>query len=183
MHSCKVIIAFESSDTTEKLKNILAEGGYQVLATASSGNEVIRKATTLYPDLLILGFKFKDMNLIEIYNSLQGTVEFLSIVPLSYREIIDEEIDVFTLSLPISKNLVYNTIDIIFQSKKKTLKLQDRIKKLELTIEERKIIEKAKGKLMKIYNFSEEEAFKFLQKNSMNTSNKMVEVAKKIIET
>lgn len=181
MHSCKVIVAFESLETTEKVKTILLEGGYIVLGTANSGSELIRKASTLYPDVVISGFKFRDTTLIEIYNSLMGTVEFLAIVPQNYIEVINEEIDIFTLQLPLSKNLLYNTLNIIIQSKKRTLKLKEKIKELELSIEERKIIEKAKGKLMKLYNFSEEDAFKFIQKNSMNTSRKMVDVAKSII--
>lgn len=58
--------------------------------------------------------------------------------------------------------------------------LEKKIEDLKETIEARKVVEQAKGHLMKHLNLTEEEAFKMIQKQSMNRGIKMKEIAKAI---
>ena len=58
---------------------------------------------------------------------------------------------------------------------------KEKVNKLETTMEERKIIERAKGILMERENLTEREAFRIIQKNSMDTGSKMIDVAGNII--
>ena len=59
--------------------------------------------------------------------------------------------------------------------------MKEKVNKLETTMEERKIIERAKGILMERENLTEREAFRIIQKNSMDTGSKMIDVAGNII--
>ncbi|MNC78331.1 putative transcriptional regulatory protein pdtaR [compost metagenome] len=61
------------------------------------------------------------------------------------------------------------------------MKLREQVEKLEHSIEDRKLVEKAKGILMTNKGLSEKEAFRYIQKTSMNNGQKMSEVAKAIL--
>ena len=66
---------------------------------------------------------------------------------------------------------------MIFQSKRRIKKLKDQVEKLENTLEERKLIEKAKGLLMQNSGLTEHEAFRYMQKISMDSGKKMRDIA------
>lgn len=176
-----VIIALTNEETAQKIKYILSENGYDVLAICNTGGDLIRRASQLSPELIITGYKLSDMTLLDVYDSLAEQCSFLAVVNEPYRSYITEEMDIYCIGSPISKAVLINAVDLIFQSRRKLQKLQQKVTKLEIKIEERKIIDKAKGILMQKNGFTENESFRYIQKNSMDTGKKMIEIAEKII--
>lgn len=176
-----VIIALQNLETANKVENLISDAGYRVLAICNSGNDLIRKCMSLEPQIIIIGYRLTDMTILDVYNSLSDKCSFLAIVNETYRSFVQEQTDIFCISNPISKVVLVNSLDIIFQSNKKVSKLIERVNKLENTMEERKIIEKAKGILMEREQLTEREAFRYIQKSSMDTGSKMVDVAGSII--
>ena len=77
--------------------------------------------------------------------------------------------------------LLTNAIDLIFQGKKRIQKLRDQVEKLEHTLEDRKLIEKAKGQLMLTSGITENEAFRYMQKISMDSGKRMKDIASLIL--
>ena len=71
---------------------------------------------------------------------------------------------------------------MIYQSERRVRKLKDKVHNLEEKINERKIIEKAKGMVMRELHMDEEEAFRHIQKNSMDLGMKMVAYSKDILD-
>ena len=60
--------------------------------------------------------------------------------------------------------------------------MKKRVEKLEHTLEDRKVIEKAKGKLMETSGVTENEAFRYMQKLSMDSGKRMKDIAEVILE-
>ena len=81
----------------------------------------------------------------------------------------------------ISNVLLTNAIDLIFQSKRRIKKLKEKVEKLEHTLEDRKLIEKAKGQLMSTSGLTENEAFRYMQKISMDSGRRMKDIASLIL--
>lgn len=176
-----VIVALSNEETSQKIKSILVGNGFNVMATCKYGNELIRTIKQLSPSIVISGYKFKDMNLLDIYDSTGEDCSFLAIVNEPYKSIVQDETDIICISSPINTMLLINTLDIIYQSERKINNLKKKVNNLEVKINERIIIEKAKGILMEQKSFSEQEAYRFIQKNSMDSGLRMVEYAKQII--
>lgn len=173
----RIIIALSNIDTTNKLKSLLMQEGYEVIAICTSGNELIRLVRQYSPDLALVGYKFKDMSVLDVYETLVDVTSFLAIVNEPYKSFIEEDTDIYCIGTKISNVLLTNAIDLIFQSKKRIKKLRAQVEKLENTLEDRKLIEKAKGQLMVTSGVRENEAFRYMQKLSMDSGKTMKDIA------
>lgn len=176
-----VIIALSNEDISQKIKTILVGNGINVITVCKYGNELIRSIKQFSPSIVISGYKFKDMNLLDIYENTGDECSFLAIVNEPYKSFVQEETDIFCISSPINTTLLLNTLDIIYQSEKKVNKLKEKVNNLEVKINERKIIEKAKGIIMEQKCINEQEAYRYIQKNSMDSGLKMIDYAKQIL--
>ena len=176
-HNGRIVIALSNIETTNKLKSLLTQEGYDIISLCTSGNELIRLVLQYSPDLVLVGYKFKDMSLLDVYETLYDATSFLAIVNEPYRSYIEEDTDIYCIGTKISNVLLTNAIDLIFQSKRRIKKLKDQVEKLENTLEERKLVEKAKGLLMQNSGLTEHEAFRYMQKISMDSGKKMRDIA------
>ena len=176
-----VILALNNEEVSQKIKTILIGNGINVITVCKSGNELIRSIKQFSPSIVISGYKFNDMNLLDIYESTGEECSFLAIVNEPYKSFVQEETDIICISSPINTSVLLNTLDIIHQSERKIKKLKAKVNNLEVKIHERVIIEKAKGIIMKKYELNEEEAYRYIQKNSMDFGMKMIDYANKII--
>ena len=177
MQKGKIIIALGNIDTAAKLKTLLCQEGYEIIALCTSGNELIRLVMQYSPDLVLVGYKFKDMSLLDAYENLVDYTSFLALVNEPYRSYIEEDTDIYCMGTKISSVLLTNAIDLIFQSKRRIQKLKQKVEKLEHTLEDRKLIEKAKGQLMATSGLTENEAFRYMQKISMDSGRRMKDIA------
>lgn len=177
----RIIIALANIDTATKLKSLLMQEGYNIIALCTSGNELIRLVMQYSPDLVLVGYKFRDMSLLDAYETLVDYTSFLAIVNEPYKSYIEEDTDIYCIGTKISNVLLTNAIDLIFQSKRRIEKLKERVEQLEHNLEDRKIIEKAKGLLMEKSGLTENEAFRYMQKISMDSGKRMKDIASLII--
>ena len=87
------------------------------------------------------------------------------------------------LSLSIQGNRVSQAIDLAFANYSVVNDLQTKVNDLEQRLENRIMIDKAKGLVMKNRHLDESQAYKFLQEYAMNNGKKIVEIAQMIIST
>ena len=73
----KIVIALNNAETSEKLKALLSKEGYQIVALCNSGNELIRAVLKYSPDLALVGYKYRDMSLLDVYDTLYDQTNFL----------------------------------------------------------------------------------------------------------
>lgn len=176
-----VIVALQNLDTAEKISLLIVEAGYKVLTICNSGHELIRKCMAMSPEIVIISYKLNDMTILDVYNTLNNNCSFLAIVNETYKSFVQDKTDIFCITNPISKRILINSLELICQSNKKVFKLREKVNDLQTAMKERKIIERAKGILMEHENLTEREAFRIIQKNSMDTGSKMIDVAGNII--
>lgn len=178
----RILIALGNLETASKLKSLLMQEGYEITGVCSSGNELIRLVLQYSPDLVLVGYKFKDMSLLDVYETLHDTTSFLAMVNEPYKSYVEEDTDIYCIGTKISNVVLTNAIDLIFQSKRRIIKLKEQVEKLEHTLEDRKVIEKAKGHLMMNSGLTENEAFRYMQKISMDSGKRMRDIATLILK-
>lgn len=186
MDAARILVAMNSDTSINKLKLILTENGYTVVDHGRDGHECLRKMRALRPDIALLEY---DLPLMGGYDVAKIAIEdkICDVVLIStdaQRNMTNDTISdsgfVF-MTKPLNKAVLINTIDLMIKNRKKIKQLEKEIEDLKTTIDTRKEVEKAKGLLMKNLNLTEAEAFKRIQKQSMDRGIPMREIAKAII--
>jgi response regulator NasT len=182
----RVLIAEDNAKTRLFLKNQLELLGYPVVGTAKDGEVAVGMAEELNPTLIILDIKMPKKDGIEAAKeiSAKAPVPIILITGLSSDEMATKAIDagVFAyLVKPITKKHLEPAIKLALARYEEFDNLKGEVENLKDAIDTRKLVERAKGILMKRCNLSEEDAFKLLQTHSQKENRKMREIAESII--
>src|SRR5499425_766639 len=81
----------------------------------------------------------------------------------------------------LRKERIKNILDLCISRFNAFARLQDELDRARTALEDRKVIDRAKGILMKAKNLTEEEAYTLLRKTAMNEKKKIVEIAQSVI--
>jgi two-component system, response regulator / RNA-binding antiterminator len=81
----------------------------------------------------------------------------------------------------LKKERIKNILDLCISRFNAFARLQDELERTKTALEERKVIDRAKGILMKAKNLTEEEAYSLLRKTAMNEKKKIAEIAQSVI--
>lgn len=182
----RVLIADDEPIIRLDLKNMLESLGYEVVAEAGDGVSAVEAARTLKPDVAILDIKMPGMDGIDAANILNSEkiAPVVLLTAFSDMDLINraKEAGVFAyLVKPFRENDLRPAIEIALSRYKEFLALEEEVNELEDKLETRKLVERAKGILMDQYGLKEQEAFRRIQVQSMNTRKSMREIAEAII--
>lgn len=182
----RVIIAEDNAKTRLFLKNQLELLGYQVIAAVSNGQAAVEMVEQLQPTLVIMDIKMPKLDGIEAATAItaRGPIPIILITGMSSDEMATKAIEagVFAyLVKPVTKKQLEPAIKLALARYEQFKGLKSEVSDLKDAIETRKLVERAKGILMKRCNVSEEEAFKLLQSHSQKENKKMREIAENII--
>ncbi len=188
MSALSVLIGIANQAFAEKLILFLEDAGYHIADRGEDSNEILRKVRNLQPDFVILDYDIRPNSGYNVARVLDEDRICGGILLMSeaQKTIVQDEVDLMNfayLTKPLNKALLTNTIELLHKSSKSIFELEKKIDKLKDTIESRKEIEKAKGILMQLHGITEQEAFRKMQKQSMDTGVPMKEIAKAIIIT
>lgn len=186
MDSTRILIAMSSELPIGKMKAILVEAGFLVIDHARDGNECLRKIRTLRPDLTILEFNLPQLNGYEVARVvLEDDICDMVIISGPEQESLlyplKEYSNFMSVVKPINKTALLSILELMSKNRKRIKELEKEIAELKTTLDTRKEVERAKGLLMKHLGLSEGEAFKRIQKQSMDRGIPMKEIAKAII--
>jgi AmiR/NasT family two-component response regulator len=182
----RILIADDEPLIRLDLKNMLESLGYEVIAEAGDGVSAVEAARTLKPDVAILDIKMPGMDGIDAANILNSEkiAPVVLLTAYSDMDLINraKEAGVFAyLVKPFRENDLRPAIEVAISRYKEFLALEEEVSELEDKLETRKLIERAKGILMDQYGLKEQEAFRRIQVQSMNTRKSMKEIAEAII--
>ncbi len=182
----RVLIAEDNSKTRLFLKSQLELLGFDVVAAVSNGKDAVKLAGEIKPDLIIMDVKMPEMDGIEAAKAIssKGPVPIILITGLSSDEMAVKAIEsgVFAyLVKPVTKKQLEPAIKLALARYEEFKSLKVEVVDLKDAIETRKLVERAKGILMKRCNISEEDAFKLLQSHSQKENKKMREIADNIV--
>ena len=186
MERVRIVIAEDEAIVRMDLREMLTNLGYLVVGEASDGRSAVNVTRELKPDLVIMDIKMPDMNGIEAATIL--TQERLAPVVLltafSQKDLVEQAKEAGVVAYivkPFREADLGPAIEVALARFGELLTLEKEVKDLEETLETRKLVDRAKGLLMDRQNLSEAEAFRKIQKMSMNTRRPMKEIAEAII--
>lgn len=181
----KILIAEDNPKTRLFLKNQLELLGYQVEAV-SNGQMAVDMVEEVDPTLVIMDVKMPEMDGIDAARNISSRkiVPIILITGLSSDEMATKAIEagVFAyLVKPVTKKQLEPAIKLAMARYDQFKSLKVEVDDLKEAIETRKLVERAKGILMKRCNINEDEAFKLLQTHSQKENKKMREIAETIV--
>jgi two-component system, response regulator PdtaR len=187
MEKIRITVALHNTEAAEKIRTALQRSGYTVGEVCTSGNEAIRRVRMGATDILLINLEMPDMTGLEVATivgdeNLCSVILFVSMDTRALCEDIVEDYDITLFPKPVNMSALQNTIDIVLQGRRRMGRMEKELTELKTGLENRKVIERAKGILMKRKSISEGEAYRRIQKMSMDSRVAMKDIALKIIE-
>ena len=182
--SVRILVAEDEALIRMDLVEMLQEAGYTVVAEATNGEEAIALATEHKPDLCILDVKMPVLDGISAAEKIIAIAPVLMLTAFSQRELVERARDAGVMAYvvkPFTIGDLVPAIEIAMSRHTQMKSLADEVADLHERLETRKIIDRAKGILMKALNLSEPEAFSWIQRAAMDRRLTMKEVANAVI--
>ncbi len=186
MERTRVIVADDEALIRMDLREMLTNLGYLVVGEVADGRSAVNQARELRPDVVIMDIKMPDMDGIEAAKVL--TEERLAPAVLlsaySQRDLVERAREagvVAYLVKPYREEELSPAIEVALARFREFQTLQKQVDDLQQALETRKLVDRAKGILMDKQGLSEAEAFRKIQKMSMDNRKPMKDVAEAII--
>jgi len=186
MEPLRILIADDESIRMMSLRKQLVTLGHRVIAEASNGEEAAALAATTQPDLAILDIKMPVMDGIEAAQQITRSRPIPIILLTAYNEAelveraAQANISAYLMK-PVAEEDLLPAITLALIRFRQFEALRREVSDLREALEARKIIERAKGILVRRLDLTEEEAFRRLQKQSQDSNRKLAEVAEAIV--
>lgn len=186
VEALRIVIAEDEPLIRMDLRRTLENMGHVVIGEAGDGAKAVELARETRPDICILDIKMPEMDGIDAAKviSTEGIAPVLLLTAYSQKDLVERARDagVFAyLVKPFKETDLMPAIDIAIARYEEFLELESEVSKLEDKLETRKAVDRAKGILMDQYGLKEQDAFRRIQIQSMNTRKSMREIAEAII--
>jgi len=184
--SHRVLIAEDEALIRMDLAEMLGEEGYEVVGQAGDGARAIELAEELRPDLVILDVKMPVLDGIAAAEQIAGKriAPVVILTAFSQRDLVERARDAGAMAYlvkPFTKGDLVPAIEMAVSRFAEIGLLEQEVADLSERLETRKAVDRAKGVLQKDLGLSEPEAFRWIQKTSMDRRLGMREVAETII--
>ena len=177
--SSSIVVAFPKQEIAQNVKKILAQSGYSVQASCTTGAQALASMGDLEGGIVVCGPRFVYMMYTELYEYLPEGFQMLLLASAS--SIQDKQVEnLVCLAMPMKVHELLQTVEMMegqVRQRKKRMRNIPR-KRSEA---DRQVIERAKLLLMERNSFSEEEAHRYIQKRSMDNGTGLVEVSQMIL--
>lgn len=182
-----IVIAEDEAIIRLDLREMLEEEGYTVVGEAGRGDQAVDLVCSLKPDLVILDVKMPGMDGIEAARRITeaSASAVLMLTAFSQREVIEQARDAGALAYlvkPFQKTDLVPAIELAIARYAETRALVAEVEELTERLEVRKLIDRAKGRLIDAYGMKEADAFSFIQKSAMAARTSMRAVAESVLK-
>jgi AmiR/NasT family two-component response regulator len=183
----RVLIAEDEALIRLDLKEMLQEEGYQVVGEAGDGETAVQLATDLRPDLVILDVKMPVLDGIAAAERIAGAriAPVVILTAFSQRDLVERARSAGAMAYlvkPFQKKDLLPTIEMAASRFAEIVSLEAEVSGLTDRLETRKIVDRAKGKLMD-QGMTEAEAFRWIQRTAMDRRTTMKAVANAVVES
>ncbi len=183
-----ILICDDEPIIRRNLKALLQEHGFQEIIEGSDGEEAVSMALSRFPDIAVLDISMPKKDgitaAVEIRKRLKIPIIFLTAChdPDVVERAVKAGIAAF-LTKPVRPEELWPAIELAFAHNEQIERLKEQVDDLKETLETRKVIEKAKGLLMKNHDLGEAEAFRRMQKLAMDKRKSLRQIADAILLT
>ncbi len=184
--SLRIAVADDEPRMRDYFQKILPRLGHQVVAAAKTGWELVEQCRTLHPDLVITDINMPELDGIDAAMEIYREQAIPVILVSAYHDpqlIQRAEADHILAYLikPIKQADLEPAIAIAMRRFEQFQALRKDAADMRQALEDRKIIERAKGIFMKKTGLDEQDAFRRLQKLASEKNRKLVEIAQVIL--
>lgn len=182
----RVVIAEDEALIRLDLKEMLEEDGYAVVGEAGDGETVVQLATELRPDLVVLDVKMPVLDGISAAERIvaERIAPCLILTAFSQRDLVERARDAGAMAYlvkPFTKGDLVPAIEMAVSRHEEIAALEKEVSTLSERLETRKLVERAKGLLMAQHGWTEPQAFRWIQKASMDRRMSMRQVAQIVV--
>ncbi|MEY5004253.1 MAG: hypothetical protein RLZZ594_283 [Actinomycetota bacterium] len=182
----RVIVAEDESLIRMDIVETLREYGFDVVAEAGDGEQAVALCEQHKPDLLVMDIKMPNMDGITAAEKIAPMkIPVVLLTAFSQKELVDRASEAGAMAYvvkPFTPNDLMPAIEIALSRHAQFTALEAEIQDLNERFETRKLVDRAKGLLNEKMNLTEPEAFRWIQKASMDRRLTMQEVATTVIE-
>ena len=182
----RILVAEDESLIRLDIVETLKEAGYDVVADAGDGEEALALATAHEPDLAVLDVKMPKLDGISVAAKLQEmSIPVVMLTSFSDTDLVKSASEAGAMAYvvkPFSSNDLLPAIQIALSRGQELLDLEAEIADLSERLETRKLLDRAKGLLQIKMKLSEPEAYRWMQKASMDRRLTIAQVAETVIK-
>lgn len=183
----RVVVAEDESLIRMDIVEILRDNGFDVVGEAADGEAAVALAMELRPDLVIMDVKMPKMDGITAADKLnkEHIAPVVLLTAFSQKELVERATEAGALAYvvkPFTPNDLLPAIEIALSRWAQIVALEDEVADLSERFETRKIVDIAKGILNEKMGLTEPEAFRWIQKASMDRRLTMKDVAVTIVD-
>jgi two-component system, response regulator PdtaR len=183
----RVVIAEDEALIRMDLKEMLEEAGYAVVGEAGDGETAVRLAAELSPDLVVLDVKMPVLDGISAAERITADqlAPVLMLTAFSQRDLVERARDAGAMAYlvkPFQKADLVPAIEIAVARHEQMAALTREVADLTDRLETRKLVDRAKAVLQERHGMSEAEAFRWIQKSSMDMRVGMRQVAQTVLD-
>lgn len=184
--SLRISVADDEVDMRDFFEKMLPRLGHQVVSVAETGTELVEHCRSLRPDLVITDIKMPDMDGLEAAAAIYNEAPLPVIIVSAFHD--SESIQRAELNhvlayllKPIKLADLEPSIALALRRFEQFQALHREAADLRQALADRKIVEQAKGVLMKVASIDEKEAFRRLQSLAADKNQKLIEAAQMVL--
>jgi AmiR/NasT family two-component response regulator len=182
----RVIVAEDEALIRMDVVATLQEAGFEVVGEAGDGEEAVKLAIELMPDLMIMDIKMPKLDGISAAEKIsEHKIPVVLLTAFSQADLVKRAADAGAMAYvtkPFKPSDLLPAIQIALSRSEELVALETEISDLNERLETRKLMDRAKGLLQSKMKLSEPEAFRWIQKASMDRRLSMSQVAKAVLE-
>jgi len=185
--TARIVIAEDEAIIRMDLREMLEEEGYEVVGEAADGDDAMRLAEQLRPDLVILDIVMPETDGLTAAEHIveQELAAVLILTAFSHRDKVARATRAGVMAYlvkPFDKSDLVPAIEVAVQRWNEARVLANESRNLSERLETRKLVERAKGVLRDRHGLSEEDAFRLIQRISMERGMPMAKVSERLLD-
>src|SRR5437016_5250357 len=171
--SCKIAIVDENPVRSAILEEGLRDAGHHNVALIAERTNLLHRLTTLDPDVILIDLESPSRDVLEQMFQVSRAVRRPVVMfvdrsdAASIQAAVDAGVSAYVVD-GLKKERIKHILDMSISRFKAFSRLQDELDETKTALEERKLIDRAKGILMRAKNLPEEDAYALLRKTAMN---------------
>lgn len=182
----RVVVAEDESLIRMDIVETLKDHGFDVVGEAGDGVKAVELATALRPDLIVMDIKMPDLDGLSAAERIaELKIPVVLLTAFSQTELVARAAEVGAMAFlvkPFTPQDLLPAVEIALSRHQQLVALESEVADLGERLETRKLVERAKGVLSEKMKLTEPEAFRWIQKASMDRRLSMADVSRTVLE-
>ena len=182
----KVMVIDESAGRAALLQRALTDAGYEIIARVEHGVNLLERVEEVKPDVIIIDMEMPDRDTLEQLHTIHKDQPrpIVMFADNSESDVIEAAVKAGVSAYVVdglNPERVKPIMDVAIARFREFQALREELEQTKSTLADRKVIDKAKGIIMKQRGTDEAEAYKSLRKMAMDSNKRISEIAKDVI--